>query len=67
MEMDIQVVLSTLQEVHDQWEDDTKSVVENIRVLTSECKQLSNRSAQTYECLTKDPELRKLEAQLQEA
>jgi hypothetical protein len=28
---------------------------------------LSDRSAQTYECLTEDPELRKLEAQLQEA
>jgi hypothetical protein len=28
---------------------------------------LSDRSAQTYECLAEDPELRKLEAQLQEA
>jgi hypothetical protein len=32
-----------------------------------ECKQLSTRSAQTYETLTENPELQTLEAQLQEA
>jgi predicted RNase H-like nuclease (RuvC/YqgF family) len=32
-----------------------------------ECKQLSNRSAQTYEKLTENPELQALESQLQEA
>ena len=32
-----------------------------------ECKQLSSRSAQNYERLTKDPELKMLESQLQEA
>jgi hypothetical protein len=32
-----------------------------------ECKQLSDRSAQTYEKLTEDPELKALESQLQEA
>jgi hypothetical protein len=42
------------------------SAVERIRVLASECKQLSDRSAQTYERLAGDPELRRLEAQLQE-
>jgi hypothetical protein len=31
-----------------------------------ECKQLSDRSAQTYERLTEDPELKALESQLQE-
>jgi hypothetical protein len=32
-----------------------------------ECKQLSDRSAQNYERLTEDPELKALESQLQEA
>jgi hypothetical protein len=32
-----------------------------------ECKQLSNRSAQTYENLTENPELQALESQLKEA
>jgi hypothetical protein len=32
-----------------------------------ECKQLSDHNAQTYEQLTKDPELKILESQLQEA
>jgi hypothetical protein len=35
--------------------------------LASECKKLSDQSAQTYEHLAEDLELRKLEAQLQEA
>jgi hypothetical protein len=65
-ELEIQAVPSTPQEVCDQREEAAKSAVGRIRALTSECKQLSDRSAQTYECLTEDPELRKLEAQLQE-
>jgi predicted RNase H-like nuclease (RuvC/YqgF family) len=44
-----------------------KSAVERIRALASECKKLSDQSAQTYERLAEDPELKKLEAQLQEA
>lgn len=67
MELELQAVPSTLQEVCDKREEADRNTVERIRVLTSECKQLSNRSAWTYECLAKDPELRKLEAQLQEA
>jgi hypothetical protein len=65
--LEIQAVPSTPQEVHNQREEAAKSTVERIRSLASECKQLSDRSAQTYKCLTEDPELRKLEAQLQEA
>jgi len=65
IELELQAVLSTLQEVRDQREEATKSAVGRIKVLTLECKQLSDISAQTYEHLTKDPELRKLEAQLQ--
>jgi trimethylamine:corrinoid methyltransferase-like protein len=63
-ELDLQAVPSTPQEVRDQREEATKSAVGRIKVLTLECKKLSDRSAQTYECLTEDPELRKLEAQL---
>jgi hypothetical protein len=66
-ELELQEVPSTLQEVRDQREEAAKSAVGRIRALASECKQLSNKSVQNYECLTKDPELRKLEAQLQEA
>lgn len=44
-----------------------RSTVERIKVLTMECKKLSDRSAQTYEQLTEDPELKALESQLQEA
>jgi hypothetical protein len=66
MELELQAVPSTPQEVHDQREEASRNAVERIRALASECKQLSDRSAQTYECLAEDPELRKLEAQLQE-
>jgi hypothetical protein len=65
-ELEIQAVLSTLQEVCDQREEASKSAVGRIRTLASECKKLSDQSAQTYECLVEDMELRKLEAQLQE-
>jgi hypothetical protein len=67
MELELQAVPSTLQEVHNQREEAAKSAVGRINILTLECKKLSDRSAQTYECLIEDPELRKLEAQLQEA
>jgi hypothetical protein len=53
--------------VCDQREETAKNLVVIIRFLTSECKQMSDRSAQAYESLTKYPELRKIEAQLQEA
>jgi hypothetical protein len=63
-ESELQEVPSTLQEVRDEREEATKREVERIRVLASECKQLSDISSHTYEHLTEDPELRKLEAQL---
>jgi monomeric isocitrate dehydrogenase len=65
-ELEIQEVPSTPQEVHDQREEAAKNAVERIRALASECKKPSDQSAQTYERLAEDPELRKLEAQLQE-
>jgi hypothetical protein len=63
-ELELQAVSSTPQEVRDQREETSRSTVERIKALASECKQLSNQSAQTYEHLAEDPELRILEAQL---
>jgi len=64
--LEAQTVPSTLPEVRDQREETAKSRVAYIISLALECKKLSDRSAQTYECLAEDPELKKLEAQLQE-
>jgi hypothetical protein len=66
MELELKEVPSTLQEVHEQREEASRNTVERIRALASECKKLSNHSAQTYERLVEDLVLRKLEAQLQE-
>jgi archaellum component FlaC len=41
-------------------------MVERIKVLDMECKQLSDHSAQTYEKLTQNLELKELDSQLQE-
>lgn len=67
IELESQAMSSTPQEVCDQREETIKNTVGRIRALASECKQLSYRSEQTYEHLAEDLELRKLEAQLQEA
>jgi hypothetical protein len=65
-ELEAQTVSSTPQEVHDQREETAKNIVARIRSLTSECKQLSDKSSQSYEHLIKDPKLRKLYVQLHE-
>jgi hypothetical protein len=57
----------TPQDVRDQREVTTRNAVDRLRALALECKQLSNRSSQTYENLTENPELHALESQLQEA
>jgi FtsZ-binding cell division protein ZapB len=57
----------TPQDVRDQREATAQSAVERIKALAMECKKLSNRSAQTYEKLTENPELQALESQLQES
>jgi hypothetical protein len=67
MELEIQEVMNTPQEVHDQREEASKNAVQRTRALASECKKLSDQSAQTYERLAEYPRLRKLEKQLQEA
>jgi hypothetical protein len=53
--------------VRDQREATAWSTVDKIIELSLECQQLSGRSAQTYEILTEEPELKTLESQLQEA
>jgi hypothetical protein len=45
----------TPQEVKDQREATTRSVVERLKALTLECKKLTDRHAQTYEKLTDNP------------
>jgi chromosome segregation ATPase len=60
-------VLDTPQDVRDQREETARGTVERIKGLTLGCKQLSDHSAQTYERHTKNPELKTLESQLQEA
>lgn len=67
VELELQALPSTSQEVRDQREETTRSAVERIKALALECKQLSSRSAHTYERLAEDLELRTLESQLQEA
>jgi hypothetical protein len=59
MELEIQAVSSTPQEVRNQREEITKSAAERIRALASEYKQLSDRIVHTYECLAEDPKLKK--------
>jgi hypothetical protein len=66
MELEIQAVPSTSQEVRDQREEASRNTVERIRALALECKKLSDRNAHTYEHLAEDLELRKLEAELHE-
>jgi hypothetical protein len=48
-DLELQIVPSTPQDVRDQREATAQSIVERIRAFTLECKQLSSRSAQTYE------------------
>jgi hypothetical protein len=67
VDLELQTIPSTPQEERDQREITARSTVERIKVLTEECKQLSSRSVQIYESLTENPELYKLESQLQEA
>jgi hypothetical protein len=54
MELEIQAMSSTTKEVRDQREEAARNIVERIRALTSECNQLIDRCAQTYECLEED-------------
>jgi len=66
MDLEIQAVSRSPQEVRNQMDKDSRSAVGRIRALASECKQLSDRIVQTYERPVEYPKLRKLEAQLHE-
>jgi hypothetical protein len=55
-------VPNTPQDVRDQRKTTSQSAVERIKVLALECKQLSDRNAQTYEKLTDNPKLKALES-----
>jgi hypothetical protein len=59
-------VPDTPQDVRDQRVATARSEVEIIKALAMECKQLIDHSAQDYERLTENPELKALESQLQE-
>jgi hypothetical protein len=67
MDLELRTVPETPQEIRDLREATARSTVDRLKTLALECKQLSTRSAQTYETLTENPELQTLEAQLQEA
>jgi hypothetical protein len=63
-DLELRAVPETPQEVRDQREITAYSVVDKMKDLALECKKLSSRNAQTYENLTENPELYKLESQL---
>jgi hypothetical protein len=50
-------MLETPQEIRDLREATARSAVDRLKTLALEYKQLSTRSAQTYETLTENPEL----------
>jgi hypothetical protein len=66
-DLELRIVPETPQDVRDQREATTQSIVERLKALTLECKKLIDHSAQTYEQLMENPELKALESQLQEA
>jgi hypothetical protein len=61
-DLELRAVPETPQEIRDQREITTHNVVDRLKSLALECKQLSNHNAQTYENLTENPELYKLES-----
>jgi hypothetical protein len=65
--LELRAVPKTQHDVKDQSEATTRSAVERLKAFAMEYKQLSDRSALTYERLPEIPKLRALEAQLQEA
>jgi hypothetical protein len=49
VDLELRTVPNTPPDVQDQREETARSIVERIKALTMECKQLSDHSAQTYE------------------
>jgi hypothetical protein len=48
-DLELRTILETPQDVRDQREATSSSVVERLKSLTMECKQITNHSALTYE------------------
>jgi FtsZ-binding cell division protein ZapB len=65
-DLELRAIPETPQDIRDQREATSRSAVEQLKALTMECKQLTNRNALTYERLAESLELRALESQLQE-
>jgi hypothetical protein len=63
-DLELRTVPETPQEIRDLREATSRSAVAQLKTLASECRQLSTRSAQTYETLAENPESQTLEAQL---
>jgi hypothetical protein len=61
-DLEIRTVPETPQEIRDLREATARSAVSIMKSLSLECKQLSSRSAQTYDSLTENPELQALES-----
>jgi hypothetical protein len=64
VELELCTVPNTPQDVKDQREVTARSTVERIKSFTMECKQLNDCSAQNYEKLSENAELKALELQL---
>jgi hypothetical protein len=60
IDLELCVVPKTPQEIRNQREVVARNVVDKLKSLALECKHLTNRSAQTYENLTENPELQTL-------
>jgi hypothetical protein len=56
-DLELRVVPKTPQKVRNLREATVRSAVGRLKYISLECKQLSNRSAQTYENLTENPKL----------
>jgi hypothetical protein len=61
-DLELCTVPNTPQDVRDQREVTARSTIERIKAFSMECKQLSDHSAQTYEKLTKNVELKALDS-----
>jgi hypothetical protein len=66
-DLELHTVPETPQEIKDQREITAHKAVDRMIALDLECKKLSSHNTQTYENLTENPELYKLESHLQEA
>jgi DNA-binding HxlR family transcriptional regulator len=54
-DLELRTVPKSPQDVRYQREEAARSAIERLKALTLECKQLTDRSAQTYEQLTENP------------